>query len=61
MNLYEIRDQGELIWFLDIRMFRDRPTQRLWLTLDAYIDKIVAAFNLDHAPKTYTPLSSAPS
>jgi hypothetical protein len=58
MRRYEIRDQGELTWFLGIRILRDRPNRKLWLCQDSYIGKIVNSFHLEHAPKAPTPLST---
>jgi hypothetical protein len=43
---YEIRDIGELKWFLGIRVVRDRARRRLWLCQDAYIAKMSAKFGL---------------
>jgi Reverse transcriptase (RNA-dependent DNA polymerase) len=54
---YEMRDLGELRWFLNIRIIRDRQQRKLWLCQDSYVDKIVKKFNLEHGVKAYTPLS----
>ena len=54
---YEMRDLGELRWFLNIRVVRDRQQRKLWLSQDSYVDKIVKRFNLEHGAKAYTPLS----
>lgn len=56
-SLYEIRDLGELQWFLNIRVTRDRPNRRLYLTQDAYVDKIVKLYGLAGGPTIQTPLS----
>jgi hypothetical protein len=39
MEKYEIRDLGDLTWFLKMRVTRGRPNRKVWITLDAYIDK----------------------
>jgi Reverse transcriptase (RNA-dependent DNA polymerase) len=39
---YEMRDIGELKWFLGIRVTRDRLRRRIWLSQDLYIRKICA-------------------
>ena len=58
MQKYEMRDLGELSWFLGIRVIRDRSQRKLWLYQDSYIKKIVATFHLtDHQPPT-TPLAT---
>ncbi|KAL1953540.1 hypothetical protein VTO42DRAFT_2617 [Malbranchea cinnamomea] len=54
---YELRDMGNLEWFLNIRITRDRPNHRTWLTQDSYIDKIVKEFGLSDDIKVRTPLS----
>ncbi|KAL1953588.1 hypothetical protein VTO42DRAFT_2569 [Malbranchea cinnamomea] len=43
---YEMNDLGELHWFLNIQILRDRPRQKIWLSQAATIDKIVADFGL---------------
>ena len=43
---YEIKDLGELNWFLGIRIVRDRIKKKLWLCQDIYISKITAKFGL---------------
>ena len=57
MKKYEMRDLGELQWFLNIRVIRDRQQRKLWLCQDAYIDKIVKTYNHEHSAKAATPLS----
>ena len=44
---YEIRDLGEAKWFLNIRITRRRYERKLWISQDAYIDKIATRFGLD--------------
>ena len=55
---YEMRDLGELRWFLNIRIVRDREQRKLWLLQDAYIDKLVDTFKVAGLPKAPTPLSA---
>lgn len=45
---YEMKDLGDLQWFLGMRILRDRDTRRLWLCQDAFIEKMAATF---HRPK----------
>jgi Reverse transcriptase (RNA-dependent DNA polymerase) len=54
---YEFRDLGELKWFLNIRITRDRENRKLYLAQDSYIDNIIKRFGLEHASKVHTPLS----
>lgn len=45
---FKIRDLGELRWFLGIRVIRDRPSRRIWLVQDSYIENIATRFGLDN-------------
>ncbi|CBF74296.1 uncharacterized protein ANIA_04289 [Aspergillus nidulans FGSC A4] len=44
---YELRHMGEVGWFLNIRVIRDRPNRKLWLCQDAYMDQMAAKFHLN--------------
>jgi hypothetical protein len=37
---YELKDLGELNWFLGIRVIRDRGQGKLWICQDSYVEKI---------------------
>ena len=52
----EIKELGELKWFLGIRIIRDRSKRKLWLCQDSYIEKIAQRFNLIPAKVYDTPL-----
>ena len=56
MSCYEMRDLGDLDWFLGIRVIWDRPARRLWLSQDAYIDKLITKFHLESHRPVFTPL-----
>jgi len=43
---YEMRSEGDIKWFLGIRVLRDRERRRVWLCHDAYCEKITAKFGL---------------
>src|ERR1700712_248158 len=49
---YEMRDMGEMKWFLGIRVVRDRTQRKLWLCQDAYITKICDRFDINSTAKT---------
>jgi hypothetical protein len=52
---YEIREMGDLKWFLNIRVKRDHSELKLWLCQDSYIYNIASLFYLDaltHYPDT---------
>ena len=57
---YEMRNMGELSWFLGIRIIRDRPRRKLWICQDSYIDKVVKRYHLEHRKTPHTPLPSEP-
>src|SRR5579871_2244835 len=46
LDTYEIREMGELQWFLGIRIVRDRVQRKIWLCQDSYIESIAESFNL---------------
>jgi hypothetical protein len=56
ISRYEMRDLGNLQWFLGIRIIRDRPNRRILLSQDAYIEKLISKFKLESHRPTYTPL-----
>jgi hypothetical protein len=43
---FDMKDLGELKWFLGIRVLRDRAARKLWLCQDAYIERIVHQYNI---------------
>jgi hypothetical protein len=52
---YEMRELGDLKWFLNIRVRRDRSELKLWLCQDSYISNMASSFHLDalsHYPDT---------
>ena len=57
INEYEMRDMGELKWFLGIRVVRDRSQRKLWLCQDSYIQKIIAKFGLEKS-SAKTPMAT---
>jgi hypothetical protein len=44
---YQLSFLGELKWFLGIHVLRDRNSRKLWLSQQAYIDKLASRFNID--------------
>jgi hypothetical protein len=55
---YEFRMLGEMEWFLGIRILRNRPTKKLWLCQDAYIEKIATEYGCNNSKRVETPLST---
>jgi hypothetical protein len=58
MESFDVKDLGELKWFLGIRIIRDRPNRKLWLCQDSYIQKITARFNLETEKPPKTPITT---
>jgi hypothetical protein len=56
---YEIKDLGEAISFLNIRIIRDIKAKKLWICQDGYIDKLRVKFGIDQSVRTATPLTSS--
>lgn len=48
---YEMRNMGEIEWFLGIRVTRDRELQQTTLCQDSYIDKLISKFNVNTTGK----------
>jgi hypothetical protein len=46
LTTYEIRELGELKWFLGIRVIREEHSRSIYLTQDSFINKIEAKFDL---------------
>lgn len=44
---YEMNILGELRWFLGIHILRDRRQRKLWLSQEAYIEKIANEYEID--------------
>lgn len=55
---YEMQDQGQVSWFLGVRVIRDRDARTITLVHDTYIDKITKKYNLDSNADPQTPLPS---
>ncbi|KNG52825.1 reverse transcriptase rna-dependent dna [Stemphylium lycopersici] len=60
IKLYNLRQIGEVKWFLGIRVERVIPSRQLYLVQDAFINKVCTEFDLIRANGRYpsTPLSS---
>jgi len=55
-NHYGIKDLGEAISFLNIRILRNKRARKLWICQDGYIDKLCTKFGLDASTRATTPL-----
>ena len=54
---YNIEVMGEPKWFLGIHILRDRKNRLIYLTQDAYIDKIAHKFNILDGKMPATPIA----
>ncbi|KAJ5666536.1 uncharacterized protein N7477_008984 [Penicillium maclennaniae] len=60
MQAYEMKDLGEATRFIGIRITRDRATKRLWISQDAYIEKIAHRFHITPLKPVKTPFPPSP-
>ncbi|KAF3352311.1 Cholinesterase [Verticillium dahliae VDG1] len=61
-SLFEMRELGEVRWFLGIRVVRDRSQRKLWLSLENYITEKMKDLNLQPSTRGHlTPLSTDPA
>ena len=44
---YDLRNMGNLSWFLGIRVIRDHAQKKIWLYQDSYIRKMATTFHLE--------------
>jgi hypothetical protein len=58
LQKYEIQEQGQVAWFLGVRVLRNREDWTITLVHDTYIDKITKRFNLNDGSHPPTPLPS---
>ena len=52
-----MKDVGEAIYILGIKIYRDRSRRLLGLSQSTYIDKVLKRFNMSEAKKGFLPLS----
>jgi hypothetical protein len=58
MIKYEMKALRELKLFLSIRIIRDRENEKLWLSQNSYVTKMIMKFNLENVKKVRTSLIS---
>jgi hypothetical protein len=56
---FSMKDLGEAVYILDIKIYIDRPKRLIVLNQDAYIDKILNLFNMQDSKKGFLPMSHA--
>jgi hypothetical protein len=52
-----MKDLGEAVYILGIKIYRDRSKSLIGLSQDAYIDKILNRFNMQDSKKGFLPMS----
>jgi hypothetical protein len=56
-NSFSIKDLGEAVYILGIKIYRVRSKRLIGLSEDAYIDKILNQFNIQDSKKGFLPMS----
>ena len=46
MARFEMRDLGDVKWFLSIRVIRDRLERKIWLSQEVYATNVATKFHL---------------
>jgi hypothetical protein len=54
---FSMKDLGEAVYILGIKIYRDRSKRLIGLSQDAYIDKILNRFNMQDSKKSFLPMS----
>ena len=55
-DTYELKEQGDVQYYLGIRVLRERQNNLLWLCYDAYLEKVAKRFGLCEGRAPATPL-----
>ena len=54
---FAMKDLGSAKQILGMKISRDRKTGNLWLSHEAYVEKVLKRFNMDKAKYVYFPLA----
>ena len=54
---FSMKDLGEAVYILGIKIYRDRSRRPLGLSQSTYIDEVLKRFNMSEAKKGFLPLS----
>ena len=54
---FSMKDLGEAMYILGIKIYRDRSRRLLGLSQITYIDKVLKRFNMSEAKKGFLPIS----
>ena len=58
MDRYEMKDLGEINWFLGIWIIWNHQQCKLWLSQDSYIEKITKTFHLEDRTPPHMPTNN---
>ena len=54
---FSMKDLGEAVYILGIKIYRDRSKRLIGLSQDTYIDKVLKRFNMQDSKKDFLPMS----
>jgi hypothetical protein len=54
---FSMKDLGQAMYILGIKIYRDRSKRLIGISQDAYIDKILNRFNMQDSKKGFLPMS----
>ena len=52
-----MKDLGEAVYILGIKIYRDRSKRLIGLSQDTYIDKVLKRFNMQDSKNGFLPMS----
>src|SRR6266542_1752883 len=53
---FSMKDLGEAVYILGIKIYRDRSSRLIALSQDTYLDKILKKFRMDESKKGFLPM-----
>ena len=57
MKIFSMKDLGEAVYVLGIRIYRDRSERLIGLSQSTYIDKVLKRFGMEDSKKGFLPIS----
>jgi hypothetical protein len=55
---FECTDYGPVNYFLGFNVYRDRPNRKLWISMEHYLESVLARFDMSSCNPSKTPLPS---
>ena len=56
-NSFSMKDLGEVVYILGIKIYRDWSKRLIGLSQDTYIDKVLKWFNMEQSKRGFLPMS----